>query len=284
VLIALIIAVSAVSLAAIFFKLAAPTHPLIASAWRLLLAGAVLAPLTARALRRGALTDAQARAGVVAGALYAAHYGAWVWSLGLTSVAASVTLVCVTPLGLALWGWLTGRDAPTRRQVVGMCVASLGVVGLSASDYAGAAQGALLGDVLAIAGALTIGGYMLLARRLGPTLDVVAYSGVACLSGALFLFTAGALIDAPLTPPGAAQWAAIIACALIPQLIGQTLLTWSLRHVTPTVAAIAVLGEPVLTTALAVPLLGESASGVTLAACAVILLGVGISLRGGAST
>ena len=101
---ALVVAVSAIAFAAIFFRLAVPTHPLTAAAWRLSLAALLSSPFVLRGWRSGALTPAHLRAGLVAGVIYAVHFGAWVWSLGLTSVAASVTLVCITPLGLALWG------------------------------------------------------------------------------------------------------------------------------------------------------------------------------------
>jgi drug/metabolite transporter (DMT)-like permease len=275
---ALVVAVSAIAFAAIFFRLAVPTHPLTAAAWRLSLAALLSSPFVLRGWRSGALTPAHLRAGLVAGVIYAVHFGAWVWSLGLTSVAASVTLVCITPLGLALWGWLRGQDAPTRQQLIGMGVASGGVALVGSADWSGGGASALLGDALAVVGALVMGGYMLMVRRLGHALDAVAFSGVACGVGAALLIGAAWLIDAPLWPQGPSQIAALLACAIVPQLIGHTLLTWSLRHVTPTLAAIAILGEPVGATALAAVVLGERVGIGTLAGCALVLAGVAVAL------
>jgi drug/metabolite transporter (DMT)-like permease len=283
---ALIAAVMSISLAAIFFRLAAPTHPLVAAAWRLTLAALISSFWVVRGARSGALGAVELRAAVIAGLIYAVHFGTWVWSLGLTSVASSVTLVCITPLGLALWGWLRGVDAPSRAQVVGMAVASAGVALIGGADFLvpGAGADALLGDALAMAGALVIGGYMVLVRRLGPGLDVMAFSGVACAVGAAVLMSAAAWLGVPLLPQGATQAAALLGCALIPQLIGHTLLTWSLRHVTPTAAGIAVLGEPVGSTVLAALLLHEVVGAWTLVGCAVVLIGVGASLAAGRQT
>ena len=62
--------------------------------------------------------------------------------------------------------------------------------------------------------------------------------------------------------------------------MGHGLLTWSLRHTTPTVVALAILGEPVGSTLLAWAWLGEAAPAVVLVGCGVVLAALVLALSG----
>jgi drug/metabolite transporter (DMT)-like permease len=277
----LIVAVAAISFAAIFFRGAAPTSPLATAGWRLAFAAILLTPWIYRVHRAGRLPSRVWGWGVVAGLAYAVHFGAWVASLELTRVAASVTLVTASPLLLAIVGALSGRDRPSRRLWLALGVAAAGmlIVGwrdLFPTDHL--TPDALLGDALALLGAVAIAGYLLVVRRLGDQLDALAFTGIAAGVGAVTL-----LATALVTGTGAlpATWEAtgfIALAALIPQLIGHTTLTWALRHVSPTMVGIATLGEPVGATALAWWLLDESVDAVTIVGCAVVLAGVALAV------
>lgn len=257
--VALVVAVVSISFAAIFFKRTAPTDPLVAAGWRLLIAGTLLLPLTLRGARAGRLTGRLFWHGTVAGGLYGLHFGAWVTSLHLTSVAASVTLVTSTPLLLAIVALVTGRDRPSARLwgAIGLAAVGVGVIGLVDSS---GASGSLLGDGLALLGAAAMAGYMLVGRRLGAALDVWLFAGVATLSGGLVLLLAAIALGVPLMPATDEAWGFIVLAALFPQLVGHSLLTWSLRHVQPTVVGMATVGEPVGATLLGWLWLGEGIS------------------------
>jgi drug/metabolite transporter (DMT)-like permease len=70
----------------------------------------------------------------------------------------------------------------------------------------------------------------------------------------------------------------IALSALIPHLIGHTLLTWALRHTRPTVVGIATIGEPVGATLLAWVWLDELPAAQALAGCSVVVAAVALSL------
>lgn len=277
--VALSVAIVSISFAAIFFKLAQPTHPLVAAAVRLWIAAALLAPGVIWARRRGLLPTHHIVCGVAAGLLYALHFGAWVWSLELTSVASSVTLVTATPLFLALLGLLTGRDAPGARAWVSLALACVGI-GLIGWSGVGGGSGHLVGDALALLGAGAMAGYFLVVRPLGDSLHVLAFSGVACLVGALTLTLACAVSSIPFEVESSRGVVALALAALIPQLIGHTCLTWSLRRVSPTIAGIATLGEPVGASLLGVVILGERVAMVEAMGCVVTLLAVAVVFSG----
>lgn len=268
--------VSAISFAAILFKLAQPTHPLVAAATRLGISAVLLAPLTLRGWRRGKLAGAVARDAVLAGFLYALHFGAWVASLELISVAASVTLVTATPVFLALVALATGKDRPTARHGVSIAIALAGVL-LIARASPGA--GAWSGNGLALLGAFAMGLYLLLARRHGASLDAWAFTGVACAVATLVLLGCALAADVPLELGHAGALLPLGMAALVPQLIGHGCLTWSLRHLPPTTVSLATVAEPVGSTLLAWLWLAEVPAGLTLVGCAIVLSAVVITLR-----
>ncbi len=274
---ALAVAVTAISFAAIFFRLTAPTHPLVAAGLRLAIAAGLLAPFVWRARRRGALGGRVLGAGALAGLFYGAHFGTWVTSLTLTSVAASVTLVTATPILLGVFALITGRDRPTGRHWGAIGLGLVGVAIIAGADGDRGADG-LLGDGLALAGAAAMAGYLLLGRRLGAALDPLAFTGVAAAVGAAGLLGAAAVAGIPLWPASDEALLWIIAAALVPQLIGHTLLTWALRHTRPTVVGMATVGEPVGSTLLAWLWLGESVEPHIALGCAVTLAAVALAL------
>lgn len=270
-------AILALSFAAPLFRFAAPTPPLAAAAFRLALAAALLAPLVARSRRAGRLPPEALRAAVLGGVAYAVHFGTWVTSLTLTSVAASVTLVTATPLLLALVAAATGRDRPDARLWAAIALATTGVTIIGWHDLS-LSREALVGDALALTGAGAMAAYLLLARAQGPRLDAVAFMGVAVAVGALLLALAGlAAGTAPLPEGERALWA-LVAAALLPQLVGHSLLTWALRHARPAVVGMATVGEPVGAAVLAWLWLGEAVPPVVAAGCAVTLAAVALAL------
>ncbi|MEL6181089.1 MAG: hypothetical protein AAFS10_19180, partial [Myxococcota bacterium] len=67
---ALVVGVTAIAFAAIFFRLAEPTHPLTKACLRLTMASTVLSPLVVRAWRQDRLSRRQVRSAVGAGVMY----------------------------------------------------------------------------------------------------------------------------------------------------------------------------------------------------------------------
>jgi drug/metabolite transporter (DMT)-like permease len=275
-LVALAIAVAAISFAAIFFRKAAPTHPLVMAGVRLAIAALILAPFTVRGLRRGKLPKPVLISAVLGGLAYAAHFGTWVTSLTLTTVAASVTLVTATPLLLAVIALATGRDRPDAKHFASIALAIVGLFFIGGADFGSA--DALVGDALAFAGAAAMAGYMLLVRRHGATLDVWAFSGVTTAVGSLALLATAAGTGVPIEIPSVEAGIFVALAALVPQLIGHTCLTWALRHTRPTVVGIATVGEPVGSTVLAALWLGEQAGPTTLVGCAIVLAAVVVAV------
>ncbi len=278
---ALIVAVVAISFAAIFFKKAFPTHPQAAAGIRLVVASVLLLPFVVRAQQRGEISARMLRAAVLAGLLYGLHFGSWVWSLSLTTVAASVTLVTATPILLALVALATGRDRPDSRLWGALALAFLGIAIIGGDDLLRSGN-ALVGDALALVGMAAMAGYLLVGRSLGEELKLLPFSGIATGVGGAVLLAIGSLLGLPMGPSSTEALLWLVLAALVPQLIGHNALTWALRHAKPTAVGMATVGEPVGATVLGVLLLAEYPSPWVVLGCGITLVAVGLAVSGSA--
>ncbi len=186
---------------------------------------------------------------LLAGVMLALHFWAWNTSIGLTSIAASVVLVNVQPLIVAVASALWLREAPTARQWSGISLAMAGavVIAISGAPATVAAMGgrAHLGNALALLGAFTAALYYLAGRRLRQELDLWPY--VTLVYGAalvtLILIAAAAGVAVVRQPPR--ELAIFAALAVGPMLLGHTGFNWALRYLPAYVVSLTVLGEPV---------------------------------------
>ncbi len=279
---ALVGAVVSISFAAIFFRKAMPTHPVVAAGLRLVIAAALVAPAGIRSFVSGRANARVLRAGALAGLAYGVHFGTWVTSLTLTSVAASVTLVTATPLLLAAIAVATGRDRPDPKLWTALGLGVVGVLVIGGHDL-GLSHDALIGDGLAFTGAAAMAAYLLIARQLGESLDIWAFSLAATCVGGVTLLAGAVAAGIPVRASSTEAMGFIVLAALIPQLIGHNLLTWALRHAKPTLVGMATVGEPVGSTALAWLLLGEQASPQVILGCGITLAAVLLAMRPGSA-
>src|SRR4029450_13529744 len=99
---------------------------------------------------------------LVAGVLLAVHFGTWLTSLRMTSVAAATALGCTTPIWGGAWGLLGGGRG--RGVVGGPVLPILGGVAVTGVDAAASTR-ALAGDGLAVLGAIAAAGYIAAGGR-----------------------------------------------------------------------------------------------------------------------
>jgi drug/metabolite transporter (DMT)-like permease len=274
----LALGVAAVSLAAIFVRLAAAPGPVVAL-YRMVLASVVILPWTLRALRRTPLTRANWGYAVLAGILLGAHFATWITSLSYTSVAASVALVATSPLWVALFSWLFLSVTPSLLVMFGILTAVLGGALIGFGDLGGGSA-PLLGGALALSGAICASGYLLLGRsaqRRGLSLQ--AYVGVAYGIAALVLLPLPLIFGFSYTNYQPATFLWVLLLALAPQLVGHTSFNYAVKHVDPAVVATVILLEPVGASLLALAIFGEVPSLLTALGVLTLLFGVALTIR-----
>jgi drug/metabolite transporter (DMT)-like permease len=280
---ALAIAVVAVSTSAILVRFSAAPS-VVKAFYRVLFTTLLLAPF-AVARHRDAFSRLTARDWLVAGAggvALAVHFASWFESLEFTSVAASVTIVQSQVLFVAIGAsWLLAERV-TRRTLAGMALALVGIAVLSIGDsITGSVAGTapLYGNALALVGAVCAAGYVLAGRSLRQRIPlipyvIVVYSVCAVVLLVLVLADGAALTDYPTS-----EWLLFVGMAIGPGIFGHTVLNWALAHLESSVVSVSLLGEPIGSALLALLLLGEVPSIVTVVGGAVILLGITVTAR-----
>jgi len=276
----LAIGVVVVSFAAPLIRLA-DAPPLAIAMYRNLFATAVLLPLALwrhrGELRALARSDVLALGG--AGVLLAVHFGTWVPSVTLTTVAASTVLVSTQPLWSAVFARLFLGDRIRRAVAVGIGIAFAGAVMISGFDFSLSTR-AFAGDLLALTGAAAVAGHRIVA--LGPRRRISLLPLVAIMYGvcAVVLVLVVLVSGTRATGFEAQTWFWMALLALGPQVIGHTLFNLLLRDVDPTVIAVAIMGEAVGATLLALALFGEIPSTGAIAGGALLLTGIFVAVRG----
>ncbi|MEV4431676.1 DMT family transporter [Streptomyces sp. NPDC049585] len=278
-LLLLAVAIAGVSLSAPL--IAATAAPALAIAfWRNAMAVGVLGPLVLlrhRAELRGAGRRAAALA-VAAGALLALHFGVWLPSLQMTSVASSTALVTTTPLWTTLLLRLRGHRPPALVWV-GTAVAFVGVLMLTGVDLSLSAR-ALAGDALALAGGMAGAGYVLLGAAVRRTLSTVAYTYVCYATTTVLLLGACLVGGVRLGGYSGETWLKLALLTLAAQLLGHSLFNRVVKGLGPSVTSTAILLETPGAALIAAVWLGQWPPVVAYPALAVILAGLALVVMG----
>lgn len=295
------------STAAIMIRLAQMegVPSLVVAFWRLGFASAVLTPLVWSQQRNGlrALNRRLTGWALLAGVFLALHLATWIESLNLTSVASSVVLVTTNPLWVALIVWLLYRERLSRYSMIGLVITFSGSILITLSDAGilrwagnaiwawefngqallspqGAGGTALLGNSLALIGAITGAMYLIVGRSLRRELSTLLYVWLVYTTAAVVMLIWVLLAGLPLMGYGWLAFGWMLLLALGPQLLGHTAFNWSLAHLSATFVALAILGEPIGSSLLAYVLFGETFSPLQLVGFVSILLGIALGIRG----
>ncbi|HET7323890.1 MAG TPA: DMT family transporter [Halococcus sp.] len=281
---ALAVAVVAVSTSAILIRYSSAPS-LVKAFYRVFFSTLLLVPF-AVARHREAFGRLTRRDWLVAGAggvALAFHFAAWFESLEWTSVAASVTIVQSQVFFVAIGAALFLTEHVTRKTIVGMVVALCGIAVLSIGNALTGANitgtAPLYGNALALVGAVCAAGYVLAGRSLRQRIPlipyvIVVYSVCTVVLLALTVESGAALLDYPTH-----EWLLFLGMAIGPGIFGHTVLNWALAHVESSVVSVSLLGEPIGSALLALVLLGEVPSAITVVGGAVVLLGISVTAR-----
>lgn len=174
--------------------------------------------------------------------LLALHYTAWMSSLSFASTFVSTALVCTQPLFVAALSGVLLHEPIKREAIPGAIVAVIGAALIALLSMTGE-HGSLLGDALALVGAMFIAGHWLCGRAARRNLPALGYMTFVYLVTAAFLLLispfAGGLYATPESLGG------IIVLSLACTLGGHALMTYLLGYVSADVVSFALLGEPI---------------------------------------
>jgi drug/metabolite transporter (DMT)-like permease len=271
------IGIIAISTASIFIKLCdAPA--LIIATYRMVLSSLILIPFASyhrvwKGWRRNEIGWL-----ILSGFFLSLHFAFWIASLKYTSVASSVVLVSTNPIFVGIGAWLFLKEGFGLNLISGIILSVLGSLMISYGDM-GLSKEALMGDGLALLGALTASGYLLVGRKMRKDQDLIAYIYPVYSTAGLVLILLSLIFQKPFSGYSVSTYLFLFLLALVPQLIGHTTFNWALKYLPTSMVAIALLGEPVGSTILAYLILGEALTPFKVMGGILIFAGILVALK-----
>ncbi len=193
---------------------------------------------------------------LLAGIFTAGDLGLWTASLAYTTASNATLLGNTAPLWVALGTWLILKQNLTPAFWRGLMLALLGAALIMGTDFLLHPRFGI-GDVMAVTTGLFYGGYFLCTEKSRRRFDPVSHIWITGVSASVSLFVINLLLRYPLSGYPTRTWLIFLATSVVSQLIGYMSLAYALGHLPASVVSPTMILQPVVTTLLAIPLLGE---------------------------
>ena len=272
----LFLGVLACSTSAVFIR-ESTTDPLVLTAFRLVLASLVLAPVYFFQLRLhgAAFTAGHLKRTRLPALVLAAHLTSWTLGARMTAVAQATLIVNLVPIALPFFLFWLVREHINRTEVLGTLLALVGLATLSVKDVL-QGGGSLAGDAICLISMLLFALYLALGRRNRDfpsiwlyVIPVYAQASVICLVVALPRVSSFAF-------GSAREWALMAALALVPTVCGHSLLNAAMRRIRGQIVSLCNVSQFVFAGSLGFLLFGEVPRGLFYLASAIVVAGVAI--------
>lgn len=272
----LLLGVFACSTAVIQIK-ASHTHPILIAPIRLLLAVVFLAPIFWRDLRqhRAAYTRVHLKRTTVPALVLAAHFISWTFGARMTPAAQSSLIVNLSPIAIPFFLHSLVGERINRAEIIGTLIAIAGVLLLTAHD-ALTHTGSLAGNLVCFVSMLLFAWYLALGRANRDFPSLWLYVVPVYLQAGLFCL----LLAIPWLPTfeltSSREWALLLGMALVPTIVGHSLLNFSMRHFRGQIVSLCNVGQFLFATAMAYVLFNEHPQPTFYLASAVVVGGIAL--------
>jgi len=193
---------------------------------------------------------------LLAGVFTACDLGLWTTSLSYTTASNATLLGNTAPLWVALATWLILKQKLTPAFWRGLTITLLGAAVIMGTDFLLHPRFGF-GDAMAVGTGLFYGGYFLFTEKSRTYFDPVSHIWLVGIGASITLFGINALLQYPMTGYPTQTWLVFLATSIVSQLIGYVSLAYALGYLPASVVAPTVVLQPIVTTLLAIPLLGE---------------------------
>jgi drug/metabolite transporter (DMT)-like permease len=193
---------------------------------------------------------------LLAGVFTACDLGLWTTSLSYTTASNATLLGNTSPLWVALGTWLILKQKLSPAFWRGLAIALLGAALIMGTDFILHPRFGI-GDAIATSTGFFYGGYFLFTEKSRTLFDPVTHIWFVGIGATISLFVMNLALGNSLTGFDRNTWLVFLATALVSQLIGYMSLAYALGHLPASVVSPTMILQPVVTTLLAIPLLGE---------------------------
>ena len=271
----LFLGVVGVSLSAIFVKYSSAPS-LVTATYRLAWTVAILIPLSLKKslpeIKR--FTKKDVFAAIAAGILFALHFTLWFESLKHTTIASSTVLVDTDVIFAAIGFCIFMHGRIPKKGIIAIGVTVCGGV-ITALAGGGEGTSSFFGNMLALSAAVLIAGYTLIGRYArSRNISTTAYTLITYSSCLVTLLIFDFATGTPITGYGIKEILIGLGLAVFCNLLGHSIVSWSLKYLTPAYVSAVKLCEPVFSTILGVLIFREIPNAMQVLGAAIIIGGV----------
>lgn len=271
----LFLGVVGVSLSAIFVKYSSAPS-LVTATYRLAWTVAILIPLSLKKslpeIKR--FTKEEVFAAIAAGILFALHFTLWFESLKHTTIASSTVLVDTDVIFAAIGFCIFMHGRIPKKGIIAIGVTVCGGV-ITALAGGGEGTSSFFGNMLALSAAVLIAGYTLIGRYArSRNISTTAYTLITYSSCLVTLLMLDFATCTPITGYGIKEILIGLGLAVFCNLLGHSIVSWSLKYLTPAYVSAVKLCEPVFSTILGVLIFREIPNAMQVLGAAIIIGGV----------
>ena len=177
------------------------------------------------------------------------------------------------PIFVLAAGYLLYREKVTWKAMSFVVVAVAGSVLLSLGDSVHGAN-AVAGDLLALAGAVSVAGYMLIGRFVRQRMSATEYVFWVYSTAAVVLAVLVGVSNVRFFPYAPREYLIFLGLAFFCSILGHTVFNWALKYLRTTYVSTAILSEPVYATLMGIVIFSEIPGWITVLGGFVVLLGL----------
>ncbi len=271
--IALAIGITALSLSAMFVRWAEAPGPIVGF-YRLLISSFLLTPFFIQQQKKLEPIDKKYLIFPILGGIFTAFdFAFWNSSLKFTTAANATLLGNTAPLWVALFALFIFREKLRGTFWFGLTIALAGAALVMGSDFLRHPTLGL-GDLMASTAAIFYASYQLVTQRGRKHIDPLRYMWLVGLSATIGMFIMNMILGNSFTGYPAQSWIIFFVTAIVSQMIGYLAITYALGHLPASVVSPTLIGQPILTTILAIPMLNEIPNPIQWIGGAIALAGI----------
>jgi len=269
----LITGILALSLTAMFIRWAdAPAT--ITGFYRLVFTSMILLPFFAwRTSKVNRLTRSNLIFPILGGLFTAFDFAFWNSAVLYTTASNATLLGNTAPIWVALVTIIIFRKRLPTGFWLGLILTLIGAALVLSSDFLLHPRLGL-GDLMALAAGFFYAGYLLSTQRGRESLDPLSYMTIMVVSASLVTFFINIILGFSFTGYSQQSWLVFLLLALVSQILGYMSISYALGHLPASVVAPTMIGQPIITTILAIPLLGELPKSAQLLGGLIALVGI----------
>jgi drug/metabolite transporter (DMT)-like permease len=244
--------------AAIFVKWSEAPGP-VTALYRMIIGSALITPVLLLKKRRKirTLPKKGVLLAAIGGALFGCDMAIWMTAVDMGGATTPTLMANTAPLWVGLGSLLILRERQTAVFWVGLLIALSGTVIVLGHDVTGA-EGPGAGAALGLVAAVFYASFYIATQEGRKHLDTISYLCISTVTAAVALLLINLFLRSPLSGFPGRTYLSFLALGVLVQFLGWLIINYAQGHIRASVVAPTLLGQPVLTAILAIPLLGET--------------------------